>query len=476
MKDIKDDTYLILPSEDGAVGEDADRLLSIPDLCRKGALHGEDNSETGVLVYDDGARRAVIPERDNKNSIILGRTGCNKSTGAAYALARNAIAQGHSIIMSDPKGEMRAYLGCDLEAAGFKILVFDPRDPEASDSLNMVRYISDLYHSGEEDLACKLIDNIISVLIPADREPRERSWNDASQKVASAEMLTVVKYGRCDSSFLSVENLHRDVFGDTGNMPDDILSDFKRDQEIFGRISYAVTNANSTRGSIVAPIGGGLAAMTNTEGKRKVFNSTTTDFDLGSPLAVFVRSDKEVGVSSTTVVIEFFRTLIEHDNHGRTFFFNIDESGNYLLPSLPGLFSLMRGYGCYVNIVLQSLAQLGQYFENARTIIENTHVWYVYSCEDPQVVRTLVLKSPIGPGGHVVDQSVISEIPLVRGRLLILTDGFAGLSWFRPSYERGLDPYVHVPEPRGEVVEGSDFLQVFSMFDLDHLLAKSAEG
>lgn len=476
MKDIKDDTYLLLPSEGEAAKDESARLYDIVGLTGMGRVHEEGSSEKGTLLYDDGYHRVVLPSGDNKNSVVLGKTGYNKSTGAVYSLAADAVAKGHNLILTDPKGELLSNLGTLLVQSGYNVLNYDPQRPETSSNLNMLAYASERFHAGDEALARKLVVNLVDALFPHDREPRERSWNDATQKVAYGEMMTLVKYGCGECSFLAAATLHSDLFGDN-SMKNEILKDgFRRDEDLWGCMSYAFNNATQTKGSIISPVGSGFTAMSDTEGKKKVFNSNTTPFDLTKPLAVFVRSDNEVAVGATSVVVEFFRTLIEVTQPGREFLFNLDETGNYVLPSLPRLFSLMRGYGCYVNIVLQSASQLDMYHGDRQTILDNVHTWYVYSCDDLNLAGTLILRSPIGPKGHVLTPDAISEIPKVRGRLLVETDTLAGLTWFRPCFERDTIKYEHVGDSGGKAIRGEGFLESFLNHDLGTPTQASGTG
>lgn len=243
-------------------GNNEQKLFQTQEVLLQGETLPETRSVVGTLVFDDGDHRVVLPTRERKNSIILGKTGDGKSTGAGHSLTAHAIANGDSIIMADPKGEHIGHLGETLKKAGYQILRYDPYDSGSSDSLNIVRFISDRYHEGNQALALQMIDNLVSVLLPMDYQPRERSWIDASQKVLSAEILSVIKYDRHNCSFLTVLELHKTLFGN-GAISETVLKSFERDNDIYGRLSHAITNANQTRGSIIAPIAGALSAMSS---------------------------------------------------------------------------------------------------------------------------------------------------------------------------------------------------------------------
>lgn len=88
----------------------------------------------------------------NRNVLIIGAAGTGKTRGV---LGENILQGNSNYIITDPKGEMLTKFGMALIKMGYKVKVFNLKDPAKSDKYNIFNYIFD-----ENDIH-KLAKNLI---------------------------------------------------------------------------------------------------------------------------------------------------------------------------------------------------------------------------------------------------------------------------------------------------------------------------
>jgi type IV secretory pathway TraG/TraD family ATPase VirD4 len=93
----------------------------------------------GLLI--DGKRKRLSLEDSYKHLLVVAPTGTGKTSKFIIPNVLS-LAQGkHSVIVTDPSGEIFSQTSGYLQSKGFKVLKFDPSDPEHSIYFNPLRYI-----------------------------------------------------------------------------------------------------------------------------------------------------------------------------------------------------------------------------------------------------------------------------------------------------------------------------------------------
>lgn len=110
-----------------------------------------DNDVSGVLkanYYEDGKLKQVYSEKDNHCVVVAG-TGLGKTTQfvvpTIYSYANQKTKK--SLVISDPKGEVRALCEGILRKNGYNVLRLDFREPSRSECWNPLTQIYRKYHS-----------------------------------------------------------------------------------------------------------------------------------------------------------------------------------------------------------------------------------------------------------------------------------------------------------------------------------------
>ena len=119
-------------------------------------LHGvwydalKDSDVAGVLkanFYIDGKLRQVYSDKDS-HSVVVAGTGLGKTTQVVIPTIKSYARQKtkKSMLISDPKGEVRKQVEGDLRANGYKILALDFRNPTLSECWNPLTPLYRKYH------------------------------------------------------------------------------------------------------------------------------------------------------------------------------------------------------------------------------------------------------------------------------------------------------------------------------------------
>lgn len=119
----------------------------------------------------------------NNNAIIIGGSGSGKSFRMVKPNAYNCGTQ--SYIFCDPKGELLRDTGNYLETHGYRIVVLNLVDMEASDGYNPFDYIRK-----DEDII-KLINNLIANTTPKDATKGDPFWERSEGMLLQALMYYV---------------------------------------------------------------------------------------------------------------------------------------------------------------------------------------------------------------------------------------------------------------------------------------------
>ncbi|WP_051275715.1 VirD4-like conjugal transfer protein, CD1115 family [Desulfovirgula thermocuniculi] len=286
--------------------------------------------------------------------LVVGATG----TGKSYTLVRNDIIagamDGHSMVITDPKGELLRDMGFWLaERQGYRVLVFNLIDPSRSHWWNPI-------------LECRGWDEMMDLtnwLISSAGD--DHAFFSGGEKNVFLAAVAYVRWAlpeeyrhlRAALSFLSwpqeaADEAYKEAFRQ-GKVPQDAIETWSAAQGHYDNYVEGVRN------KVRELVKGRLAALTS-----------RSDFDLRSlgeeKTALFMILPEEgdyraILVPFYTFMFRRLREKADADG-GRLKVpvrFIMDEFANIgKIPDIDKLFSLGRGRGLYGHIILQNIGQL----------------------------------------------------------------------------------------------------------------------
>jgi len=346
------------------------------------------------LMDSDGVRNKILSEHIrismntrmtglNNNVLIIGGSGAGKSF---FVVKPNGYNCGYtSYVFCDPKGELLRDIGHYLEMMGYKVIVLNLVDMDASDGYNPFEYIR-----CEEDIT-KLITSLIANTTPKGANPSDPFWEKSESMLLQALFLYVwyefPKQGRTPNfrGVLELLNLAKVSEGaDNRSELDNLMYQLPDDHPALIAYKKVCTGAADTIRSIIISANARLAYLQNP----KILHILDRD-DMNIPamgegvyenpdrkvalFCVIPDSDKSynfiVGLLYTQIFQELYYIADHKYGGGRLpvpVAFWMDEFANCALPDgFLEILATCRSREISCNIIIQNLAQLKTLFKDS---------------------------------------------------------------------------------------------------------------
>lgn len=338
-------------------------------------------TKTERLSMSDRMKRTATDDFNrNKNVLIIGGTGSGKTR---YFIKPNIMQLHSSYVITDPKGSLIHETGKMLLDHGYKIKVFDLVNRDKSDQYNPFEYLR------TADDILKFINNLIANTTT----PQSKSAGDFWEKSETALLEAIFGYVLFENSksnqtigavmeMLRLAEVKEDQ-EDYQSPLDDVFTKLKmKDPDHFAVKQYEIYKfaAGKTAKSILISLGVRLAPF-NIKSIRNIVSADTIGLDkIGDEkTALFIilsDTDKSFNFLAACMFQQLFDVLVyKADNvyHGKLRVpvrCLMDEFSNIgQIPMLEILISTIRSRGISLNIVLQSLAQIKNLYQNTWEII-----------------------------------------------------------------------------------------------------------
>ncbi|MCD7744120.1 MAG: type IV secretory system conjugative DNA transfer family protein [Lachnospiraceae bacterium] len=319
----------------------------------------------------------------NNNTVIIGGSGSGKTF---YVVKANAYNAGYtSFVFTDPKGELLRDIGNYLEMMGYKVIVLNLVDMDASDGYNPFVYIR-----CDEDVT-KLITNLIANTTPKGSTPNDPFWERSESMLLQAIFLYVwyefPKQGRTPNFRGVLELLNKaKVSDDEENHSelDDLMYQLPEDHPALITYKKVCTGAADTIRSIIISANARLAYLQNPKVLRIMDNDDIDIPAMGEGVyenpdrkvalfCVIPDNDKSYNFLVGMLYSQIFQELYYIADHkfggGRLpvpVALWMDEFANCALPDgfLESL-ATCRSREISCNIIIQNLAQLKTLFKDS---------------------------------------------------------------------------------------------------------------
>jgi type IV secretory pathway TraG/TraD family ATPase VirD4 len=333
-------------------------------------------SNKGLLI--DGQSKRLSLEESFKHLLVVAPTGTGKTSKFVIpnvlALAQNE----NSIIVTDPSGEIFSQTSGYMQSKGFKVLKFDPTDPEHSIYFNPLRHIF-TYSSGRTE-----IDPVkVSLLATSLAESSLKSPEDAFWK-AGAESL--IEFFTCclrdtPKDYHNLYNVYKlaEAMTPEGDLLDNFMVSYVNEQRLKDKWRSLICNSNPTIQSQISTTQTALKPLAN-EHLAKILSKNSVSFSAFKKEKTILYLTFPVNQSSFyTFVLNLFYTLLFHfymeeipAKEDLPLFILYDEFGHANIPDFDIVVTNMRKYKVSLSLILQSFSQLETQYgqEKANTILE----------------------------------------------------------------------------------------------------------
>lgn len=406
--------------------------------------------QIGLVHYFDGKNLMMLPFA---HELVIGSTGTGKSEvfyKNQSLLAALPKEKRPSFLFTDVKGNIHSDLAPMLTKQGYKVIVYDLRNPHKSARYNFLLQIYDDYREAttikrllDEDKITKCFDgrtyssvkqariaaeckravlidsveraiNELSSLIVQDYDPADRMWTSGARTMLNSIIWTMLRDSENPENGMTREkftiaNVCYIAFS-TGDDCEEIVEWLSRAQDILCVRSAIVSNyklkAKTTRDGYISTLNTALGDYSSST--IGAITSTTDEIDLrkiaagDDPYAIFVITD-ERQKTTHNICMMFINNLInelvaEADRSptrslNRDFVIMADEFANMPpMPNLANKITTLRSRRIWMVMAIQSIQQLNMVYkqETSEIIQDNCDIQVFLGCNNDDTKEAFV--------------------------------------------------------------------------------------
>lgn len=356
----------------------------------------KDNFEqAGVPIISNGELARGYPLEEP--FMIVAGTGSGKTRRLIMQFALSNIKAGNPFVIHDPKGEHYKHLAPELEKHGYKVFIYNLRNPEIGERYNLCEYPAILYKTGKKRRADELFQGLIDTFIGSVKSEKEPYWH-----TTSATHLSGVAELVCDlttSNNVTINNIYNvHLQGCERMYGSNAMKEYfkKHEDKSYWKLIAPYANApTETRQSLDSVLTSAISPFVRNESiVDQALNSTFEVADLvEEKTALFIITRDESSVYDCLVsalidqIYEIVIDIAEEKYNGRLkrkLSFILDEFGN--LPAINNINSkitVSRSRNVSWMLCCQSLEQLNLVYgaDIAKIIIGNCNLAYMYSSD-----------------------------------------------------------------------------------------------
>lgn len=341
----------------------------------------------GIILGKINEKTISLPNKSifNRNVAIFGASGSGKSRRYVRPNIIQMANEGHSIVVTDPKGELYTDMAEYLREKGYDVRCFNLVNMLYSDRWNPLNEI-------KSDIDAQLFADVIisNTKAVSNKQGGDPFWDRAEQNLLKALTLYVAKeYPEDQRNIASIYNL---IAAEEAKKVDETFKRIPQDHP--AKMPYNIyKQANDTvRTGVIIGLGTRLQVFQN-----KLVQELTkeSDIDLTKPkkekCAYFcISSDTDstfdflAGLFFSFMFIDLIRYADLH-GRGKDVYFLLDEFPNIaLIPDFQKKISTMRSRGVHSHVIFQNIAQLKNRYPNDmwQEIIGNCDTRLFLGCTD----------------------------------------------------------------------------------------------
>jgi len=456
------------------------------------------NGGGGVPLLYNEPKGLVFADASDSHTLVLGTTGSKKSRLVAMPTIQILCAAKESMIIVDPKGELRSNSSEVLRRNGYDVLVVDLRKPEHSNCWNPLATPYQLYRNGNIDRSCALVNDIATNIIGISKTTNEPFWDNSAGSFLLGLTMLLFKYCKefdiNDDAvhFGNVNKLRRQLFTeDQYNSAngfsievDKRISDFYRGDPIIESALIGTTNcADQTKVSILSTFDQKMRIFSMQPNLMNMlaYNDIDIEHIIDKPTACFIIAPDEKTTYHPLVTLfikQSYELLIDaiqrvqQNKHGEGKYkrvnYIIDEFSSLpRIADFPAMITAARSRNVRFNIFIQSKHQMHErYGEEAETIQDNCTNWIFLFSRELAILQDLssLCGKDYRTGVPVATVEDLQKLDKFSGEALVFTGRNKPYIARLPDIEK----YVLSNEPPAESVGTNHGERVDIEFDFPH--------
>jgi type IV secretion system protein VirD4 len=367
---------------------------------------GQDVKDNGgIVVHMEQGRLEdkIYYINNDSHTLIIGKTGSGKTRRLLIESILNSARAGNSVVISDPKGELFAYLQPELERMGHEVLALDFKNPELSHCINLMQSIIDAWNDGDRGKTERYAWDLTNTLVGDAAANSEKLWHNGEMSIIAASIICVVVENAQTPALQNLTNVYHFInemckpIG--GKLPlVKFIESCSPDHPARALLGISEVAPQRTRGSFYTSALSTLNLFTTQDvyavthksdfalddaGKKKqaIFiilpDQKTTYFPIAS---LFVAQQYEKLVELADSIGGKLQVLVDY---------YFDEWGNFTyIPDWISKLTAARSRGIRFNLCVQDFTQIKEkYNDNIANIVKSNCNWIYLSANDTPTLK-----------------------------------------------------------------------------------------
>ncbi|MGB0863723.1 MAG: VirD4-like conjugal transfer protein, CD1115 family [Saprospiraceae bacterium] len=335
-------------------------------------------SNKGFVV--DGVNKLSV-KNSNVHLAAIGPTGAHKTSVVLFPSLLSLCEQGHSVVVTDPSGEIHQKSQSYLKKQGYNIKIIDVEDLSRSDRYNPLfrcKTVSDIE---------KISSTLVDTAFPS--TGGDKFWNDGAKNIISLVIRMLKSKG---SRFLNLYTLNHILLQLGGSPAQKAKIDKVASKELnaisFSNYEAFTAQNDKIQSSILSTAKTALAKINNPNLATLTLSETLNFEELRQhKTAIFiVIPEQSIKFYSFLLsllyqqIIQFLMEMPRPNQPYKQVFLLLDEAGHYKIPELSTIISTIRKRKVGLMLILQNISQLEHIYgkSDAETILSNTltHIYF----------------------------------------------------------------------------------------------------
>lgn len=404
-------------------------------------LRAETYPTCGMPIISDG-RRAYV-SGDDSHGLIMGSTGSKKTRLFVQPMMHMIARAGESVICTDPKGELFERTSGLFQKLGYRVQVFNLREPTRSCGWNPLFKAREYLLANQYDKAVSLIDDLAASLFPPKTGTKaDPFWDNMSRVLfrffAHLVVDGVKVFNRDQVNFRQFLFLLEHLNGGETASCDGLTNDLAESYPEWSRVHscYASLRHGSDRTfeNILISYQSEIAYLFDNGNLLRMLSTSELDLSrIGTQktaLFIIMPDEKTTYHALVSLLVkrayeDLISTAQRCAGHALPIRVNfmLDEFCNLpAIPDMSAMISAARSRNVRFYLVVQSLRQLtDKYGSNAGTIRGNCNDWAFLTSRELELLQELsALCGTKEDGQPLITVSQLQRLNKRRGETLMM--------------------------------------------------------
>jgi type IV secretion system protein VirD4 len=367
---------------------------------------GQDVMDNGGIVVH--MERGKLEDKiyyinNDSHTLISGKSGSGKTRRFIIQSILNSAKAGNSVVASDPKGELFAYLQPELKAMGIDVKALDFKNPELSHCINLMQTIIDAWNDGDRGKTERYAWDLTNTLVGDAAANSEKLWHNGEMSIIAASIICVVVENAHNPALQNLTNVYHFInemckpIG--GKLPlVKFIESCSPDHPARPLLGISEVAPQRTRGSFYTSALATLNLFTTQDVYAITHKSDFALDDVGKKQqAIFIILPDEKStyypIASLFVSQQYIKLIELADSIGGQLKVKVDyyfdEWGNFTyIPDWISKLTAARSRGIRFNLCVQDFTQIKEkYNDNIANIVKSNCNWIYLSANDTATLK-----------------------------------------------------------------------------------------